>query len=374
MCGIVSLIKRKDDGVSTNKTILGMFKSQKERGTEGLGFVSFDEIITSYQRRETEIEIERVLDKIESRSIMFHHRLPTSTPNFADCTHPIKVSHKELKHDYYLIHNGIISNDSILHDKHIEAGYEYTTRIVNKTITQNRVVESEKWNDSEALAINVARFIENVDDKIECRGSIAFVCLQVNKKTQAVLRVFWGRNTSPLSISFTENNLVLRSIGEKEIVEPNMLYALDLKTWKIEEAEVNIGELVTTRQRWDNNTYNDYERDQDNRCGYGIDDYDVPPFNTRIHKQYNKEIKVYGDEELVRSLEEDNRENEIADLEDRIDILQDNMDLEKDNIMMFKESGDLLQEEESVKSYKVYKEEKEQLEEILDMMLSGEIE
>lgn len=248
MCGIIAIIKRKNDGVNTAAAIVGMLKSQIARGNQGFGYIGFDDELKSYVRRETRTEIEDCLEGNQCQSIVFHHRWPTSTPNYADCTHPIKISHEELEYDYYVVHNGMISNDTVLHDKYVEEnGYKYTTTIENIVRTENNIKKFVKWNDSESLAINLARYIEGKEDKIAAKGSIAFIATQVDKTTKKIKNIFFGRNTNPLTILFTENSLVLRSEGEKEEIASNLMYSLDIENWTISEKECDIGEIMSQK-------------------------------------------------------------------------------------------------------------------------------
>lgn len=242
MCGVIAKIKRHPDENNTAEEILSMFEGQKSRGTQGFGYVSFDDILTMYCRRQTRTEIEESIKTCSSRNFLFHHRIPTSTPNYADCAHPIKVSHKELKFDYYLIHNGMISNDYSLHEDHLALGYEYITTVIKRDITKSDSYEAVEFNDSESLAIDFARFIEAKQTKMKSRGSIAIIVLQVNKKTNVATRIFWGRNSSPLTVDIDENSVTIRSEGGTENVPPNILFSLDLKTWKIDQSSVDIGE------------------------------------------------------------------------------------------------------------------------------------
>lgn len=290
MCGLVTVVKRIDDGIATAPVVLDMFKKQITRGQQGFGYVAFDDTIRAYIRRQSKEEIEKALSLKSARSIMFHHRIPTSTPNLSDTTHPIKVSHKELKYDYYVEHNGIISNDSIMHDEHIELGYKYNTVVTTIIKTASDSFKSEEWNDSEAMAIDLARFIEGKQEEMQSRGSIAFVALQVNKKTNVVERVYFGHNAgNPLTMHYTENTLVLRSEGETEHVAENMMTCLQLSNWEMTEAEVKIGEYATVKNHY-NGTYAgypdkfpNYEDDDD---AYGF----VPKPNYTEEQIINEEL------------------------------------------------------------------------------------
>lgn len=137
MCGLLTVIKKEKDDKKTSVHIKNMLALQIQRGRQGFGYVAFDNTLDSYVRKETQQEIESCLLQTDTKSIMFHHRFPTSTPNLEDCAHPIFVSHKELKHDYYLTHNGVISNCDGLKTIHNKLKYEYTTEVLTKTMSKS---------------------------------------------------------------------------------------------------------------------------------------------------------------------------------------------------------------------------------------------
>lgn len=327
MCGIITQIKKKDDGIPTNMTIIGMLASQIARGREGFGYIAFEDKITNYTRRETQHEIEKCLGNTNARSIMFHHRLPTSTPNYADCTHPIKVSHQELKHDYYLIHNGMISNDTILHDKHIELGYEYNTKVEKKISTQNYVYTTEEYNDSEALAIDIARYLEKKQSKIESKGSIAFVMARIIKEEGErfgeVDAIFFGRNSSPLTINYTKNSLILRSEGENESVEANKLFCLNMSTFKIDSIPCQIGEILSNR--YGGNSSHEYNNvDWDDVIG-STAEY-VYEGGTQSRRKYD--IDTTSEEFLIENWIESEKQKHrtiIEQLEEKVAWLNDDL-------------------------------------------------
>lgn len=353
MCGIITIVKRKNDGVATPATILGMLKEQIERGSEGFGYVAFDKTIESYVRRETKAQIEVPLEKCTSPSIMFHHRMPTSTPNFADCTHPIKVSHKELKYDYYIVHNGVISNHSILHDKHIELGYKYQTYIKTTVETLNNTLSKEKWNDSEALAIDISRFIEAKQDKIESRGSIAFVSLQVNKKTNEIVGIFFGRNTSPLTAKLTDSALILRSEGEELDTKPNVLYRLDIKTWDLTEEEVAIGEVMSVNYNRDWSDSKDYNKDYYSRHHTTY----LPPSN---NNNYSK-----ADQAIIDSF----RNTKERELNDKIELKEETIGILFDEIEYYHNAGNAISKQEAKDKLEQEQDELEALQNELERLI-----
>lgn len=358
MCGIVAKIKREQDGVSTSSDILTMFNVQKNRGQRGFGYVSFDKNVNSWKRAEYLGDIEKAIMLDHSRSIIFHHRLPTSTPNLADSTHPIYISHDELAHDYYFVHNGVITNDEVLHGEHVALGYEYGTTVDTITRTKYHEYTETCYNDSEALAIDVCRFIEGKQLDIKAIGSIAFIALQVNKKTGVAMRVFFGRNSNPLNIEFTTNELVLRSEGSKETTKPNKMYCLDIKSWEVTVEDVAIGKeyvypsttYKTPQTMPDSFNYDDYDYDY----GYGVKQ---PTSTIDISDDTDEQLTMFQTEE-IRKLDDkiDAIQNQIEDLNSEKDYYttihpeaditsyNEQMRVLADQIDVFEEEKDMIRE------------------------------
>lgn len=229
------------------------YQSQKTRGTEGFGYVAMNgDKICKYVRHEDEVDIIKSLENEIADSIMFHHRFPTSTPNIIESAHPIKVSHPELDYDYYGIHNGIITNDEVLKEGHEKLGYVYTTLIKSYFTTQGGTdyTYPDKWNDSEALVIELARYIEGKTKKIFVEGSIAVVVLQVDKETGRVVAMYYGRNEgNPLKIERTKNFFTLTSEGNGIEIPADILFRYDYHTEDITTDVVKIG--IYALQRYD---------------------------------------------------------------------------------------------------------------------------
>jgi len=242
MCGIIHC-KRKD-GKLANKPILKRFEKQKSRGTEGFGFIEInDGIVGAEIRTRTEKEIKEKLAQSTATEIMFHHRTPTSTPNFIEATHPIKVSHKSLIYDYYVMHNGIISNDDKLRDKHLDNGFIYTTEIVKKWITSGKTYIDKMWNDSEALAIDFCLAIEK-GTEITAEGSIAMVALQFSKKNRKAVALFFCRNAgNPLKVEDGKDFFCISSESGKEIPK-DTLYRLDYVKGELRYEKKTIGKFI----------------------------------------------------------------------------------------------------------------------------------
>lgn len=239
MCGIIHC-KRTDKKFANNLVRKRYFK-QKSRGSTGFGFIEMqDGFVKAEVRTQTEAEILKHLESSTADEILFHHRHPTSTPNFIEATHPIKVSNKNLKYNYYVVHNGIIWNDKTLHNKHIEDGYEYTTEIQKKWIASVNVYEASIWNDSEAVAIDFAELIEK-KKPMQARGSIAIVALQYSKKTGKAIALYYGHNSgNPLRIEDNRDFMALSSESGKSL-PADMLYRYSYKTDSTSCRAVDIG-------------------------------------------------------------------------------------------------------------------------------------
>ena len=251
MCGIIYL--KRNDGMSPVKPLLRRYEEQKTRGQEGYGFVAVkDGKVIGYERAKHFEEIEEQLQKFhEADEIMFHHRMPTSTPNLASCAHPIHVKNKLLKHEYYLIHNGVIHNEDTLKGEHELLGFEYETEVEEVVYWQPKKKKKNKhkhlenysttvvkFNDSESLAIEFALFNEGFKDTIGTTGSAAFVCYEVDPKTKMIVAVHYARNTgSPLKMARAHGITVIASqVSDKDAfeIETGKVYTMNMETKKFE--------------------------------------------------------------------------------------------------------------------------------------------
>lgn len=209
------------------EAMLEQFENQHSRGTRGFGLV---EVNTKNVRvrRATEGTL-ALLNVVRSEApiLLFHHRIPTSTDNTLQTAHPIKVSHSELNGDWYIMHNGVVGNCDELKKAHEALGYVYTTQVKEQYHYQNS--SWEKFNDSEALAIELVRYMEGKTEEVSWRGSAAFIGVKVNKKTGKPSLIIYGRgDTNPLQMKETEDNLIIAS----EIPGENV-FDHDLKTVSI---------------------------------------------------------------------------------------------------------------------------------------------
>lgn len=251
MCGIVCYIR--NDGKSAAKSVMKRYRKQKTRGTQGFGYISIDSKgrFHDWKRAKFEHEIEKEIKGDQSSTILFHHRFPTSTPNFAEASHPIHVSNERLDHDYYVVHNGMITNDEALKEAHGKEGYEYTTTIIEQYVTKDTIYSTEMFNDSEALAIEIAKVLDGDQKDIEAEGSIAFIALQVNKHSKKVMNIFYGRNyANPLRIHIEDNFISLASEGIGESIEADVLHKYDLETKTITSRKLDIGNTIVKSDRY----------------------------------------------------------------------------------------------------------------------------
>jgi len=229
MCGIIAAFdtrkkdkKNDNERVFVNDWVLSQFEDQKSRGTEGFGIVTIEDDGKYLIHRSTEgYKFMYDIHENPSYKILMHHRTPTSTRNKMKQTHPITISNKKLKYDYLVVHNGVIRNNDELKKKHEKLGFKYTT--------ETEGYGYEKFNDSEAIAIETALFIERKQERINTYGSAAFVALQIDKKTQKVESVHFGRNDgSPLKLAKTRGIMKISSEGPGDDVTPYVLYSCKL--------------------------------------------------------------------------------------------------------------------------------------------------
>lgn len=236
MCGILAALNfdnNKDKAV--NADILNMFQDQRKRGTEGFGIVMI-QANGDYQIRRATGEIKATIDLYmeEAPMMIMHHRQPTSTDNLINQTHPIVVDNKLLKYKYLVIHNGMISNDDEIIKEHEALGFIYTTKYTDAGL--------EKFNDSESLAIEVARYIEKQTTEIGTLGSAAFIAIQIVKETNKVDKIYYGRNaTNKLKLGASRGKIRISSEGQGEEIKDMALYNFNLGDFKIHKEDLKFG-------------------------------------------------------------------------------------------------------------------------------------
>lgn len=324
MCGIIMSHNQKEP---VNEWIVNQFEDQHSRGTKGFGIIDIDKNGDYTVSRATEgAKFMFDLHKKESSCLIVHHRIPTSTPNYLSQTHPIEVDNGSLANKYLVIHNGCISNANELKKKHEELGFVYTTA---ETFEEKNHVNNyfEKFNDSESLAIEVARFIEKQTEKIGAYGSAAFIAVQIDKKTNKAIKIFFGRNTgNPLNMSFSRGKLRLSSEGEGDNIKEFTLYSWDFKG-KMKKVKMPFAELPkpTYQPIGFQEKSNTYSGTQHGHTQYPYRDESLPWEDYKSeYDDYNEEIeqiKEFRTEEIEKELEsffealEDKDTTYIADVE-----------------------------------------------------------
>lgn len=248
MCGIIAgftVTNKKNTKLSkTSKHIVQLYEDQHGRGQSGFGLIHWDP--------NKEVKVDRATEPVKflldmymcnAKFMIAHHRAPTSTGNYMDQTHPMKVSMKELEFDYQLVHNGIIANARELKEVHFKRyGYEYNTAY--KEAATNGYQPAEKFNDSESLAVEIALLIEGKSEKketgldkklnipvIEISGSAAFIVVQIDKNTGKSKYTFVGRNlNSPLTMHKDANRILFASENLETEVPAFTLFRIDTDT------------------------------------------------------------------------------------------------------------------------------------------------
>jgi hypothetical protein len=164
----------------------------------------------------------------EATEVMFHHRIPTSTINVRNACHPFSTK-DYFENQYVVIHNGVLHNEDLLKKEHDKLGIQYVS-----------VQENGRFNDSEALAYDLARYFEGQVDTLTARGSIAFIAVKRDEAGKPVC-LFFGRNYgNPLKMKRTKYSLTLSSEGKGEDVEAHTLYCFNYDTGELTKRPLNI--------------------------------------------------------------------------------------------------------------------------------------
>lgn len=229
MCGIVYYNNLM--GKPVNYKVIERYRQQRSRGTSGFGFYLPETDRLVHNPRENRIL--RLLGRERQASeILMHHRYPTSTSNVRNACHPFstRANQSKFKHQYVLVHNGVLSNDDDLHKAHTELGIKYVSEQKNG-----------RFNDSESLLYDVALFLEGKQELIRARGSIAFVVIEKDEKG-VPLNVHFGRNYgNPLKIKRKTNKfLYLASEGKGKDIDPHNLYTFNYETQQLTKRHVQI--------------------------------------------------------------------------------------------------------------------------------------
>ena len=124
-----------------------------------------------------------------------------------------------------------------MYKKHMEEKFIYQTYYETHypwkaSVRSDKAVG--KFNDSESLAIELAKFIEGKSEKIESYGNAAFIVLQCTKDWLPVA-IHFGRNDGkPLCIEKGDNELYLASEGAGEDLHVGILFSSKINTKSLE--------------------------------------------------------------------------------------------------------------------------------------------
>ena len=242
MCGIIYY--KSFSGRPVNRQVLKHYIRQKGRGHEGFGFIGISQKRLRICRAKEERGIRYYLKRYPFSEILFHHRLPTSTSNTIQTTHPIVVSQPIYRRKYYLVHNGIIYNDAELKMKHEEMGINYITPqwSEHRSLWGNDE-ERYEFNDSEALAHEVALFLKGKQKKIEAQGDITFICLETDSGNNALRLHFARNNGSPLEMKRDSQLLIIASENVSyHDIQPYRLHTYDYRNQLITQRKIELSE------------------------------------------------------------------------------------------------------------------------------------
>lgn len=287
MCGIIYAKNLVDDG-PVNNLVKALYQNQKDRGQQGFGFAGLNANRIDTYRAISEKGILNYLNEHQYSEIMFHHRFPTSTQNTLKSTHPFitKIGDKR----YYFVHNGIIQNADDLKEKHAKQGITYLSE------------QGADFNDSEALAWDFCLWLSNKQRKMAALGSVALVCLEVEKRTNRAKKLYFYRNNKvPLKIYKDKTLFLLTSAGNYTSIKRNWLYFWDYQTRQIRRYKLLKVECPATVSFY---MYNRYPIDSE---------VEAEAIIQSLEQDLNRALTV-GD--YVRAEE---IEDEIADLKVRLE-------------------------------------------------------
>ncbi len=231
MCGIIGILRKKETkkgNTQVAEAVQEIFEDQASRGTQGFGITKIENKGTILTKRKTQLLsalLDLRLDCGGAKGIVMHHRQPTSSPNKLSQTHPIFVSNPLLQNDYLVVHNGVMQNEDERKVEHEKLGFKYTTQLAGK-----EKGFPNDFNDSEAIAIDFAMAIEELEQIIMSRGSAALIAIQLDKNTGKALKIHLWRGTNPLNYLETEEAFFFSSTGPGEALRTETLLTIDIET------------------------------------------------------------------------------------------------------------------------------------------------
>lgn len=261
MCGLALCISKRKK--HTGQRVLDLYKKQEHRGKQGFGILSIkDGKLLPVFRCKYEFAAKAQLVKDNADIILFHHRFPTSTKNVLGATHPIFVSHDELEFDYYIQHNGVINNHHTLKIEHNKLGYVYTTEFKEQTFAvyndgtrEEMDTKVSVFNDSESLAIEIARWLEDKKESIGARGAAAFMGVAMYKGTDKVHSLFFGKNKGrDLCVQDTSKWYIISSETGDDL-EDMKLWRMSIETNEWTEQDLVMDEAAPVAVSMPSNVY-----------------------------------------------------------------------------------------------------------------------
>lgn len=249
MCGLIAYFNINKNKEKVHQELIEQYQDQKSRGMEGYGLITINESKKIKIFRATE-PVKMLMDayRNKERIMLLHHRNPTSSSNKINQTHPIEVDNPSLKYKYLAIHNGVITNAKTLKEQHEKEKFEYTTDHIEKSSSTTGITKKRKFNDSEAVAIELSKFIEKKSEHITIEGSLACIIIQINKKTNTARKIYFARNTNPINLAKSREIIRLSSTGPGNETKEGKLYQFNLKDYKITKEKLKIKEKETERE------------------------------------------------------------------------------------------------------------------------------
>ena len=293
MCGLIG-VKNLIDDTPVNQIVRTLYENQKARGTDGFGFVGLTKKNIGTYRATTEKGIVKYLDNIKFDEILFHHRFPTSTDNTIPTTHPFRIDIKSKGKRYYFAHNGIVNNDEELFDKHLELGIVY----------ESLNVKDGSFNDSESLAWEFCLWLNGMIDKFEAKGSVAFLCLELNELNQAKRFYFYRNQSASLKLFRSKQYLQISSEGGGEEVRANRVYYYDYDSKQIKKFNPLVIENGYVFTEYHNSQY-DSEYD-DFGCYKGY-----PTFENKGRSRSGYKIERYKGQDEIGNLDTTLKQNKL---------------------------------------------------------------
>ncbi len=139
------------------------------------------------------------------------------------------MSTDKLDHQYYVLHNGVISNSKDLREKHYERGITYSTEIIKgfTAVSTGKVYQNDVvWNDSESLAVETALAMEGKKYTIATEGAAAVIGLKVIGD-RVIERFFYRNDHHPLMFHEDKQMITLTTLGSGTLVPDTMVQKLD---------------------------------------------------------------------------------------------------------------------------------------------------